>query len=452
MNATKILLGILIVALLSVSVMAFDVTLSPKSLNMLTGQESKIDIIISSPMADRYTLSVIGLKPWMTLETSGKTVSGNGTIKLFVSPNPSVSAGTYMVTVIAESSGGDEERDSATIRVEKGPDLVIENVSVSGELKPLGTVQTEAFLKSYSSSAFMNITVKESIMHNSKLVKEVVRTLDVQPLEKIKMAEDFQMPAGSESGPYSFTITVMQGSKNIASSAKPFRLGETDVINKEYKSRYFLLGYEKIITIRNDGNAEAQNVSHTEALASHNKKFYAGSGTVSGNEVSWIIDSIEPGKATTLSYKIDYSYMMWWAVFLVLLGWFVLTRVRMIELKKCVMQKKHIRSGESFTITLDIKNNTGSKVADVVVKDMIPSSFIIHNAHGFKPLVKKTERGTELLWRVKSMERGEDRMVNYQIRSVFSVAGKINLPRAEVHYKQGNRVRRTKSWLASVGL
>jgi len=49
-----------------------------------------------------------------------------------------------------------------------------------------------------------------------------------------------------------------------------------------------------------------------------------------------------------------------------------------------------------------------------------------------KPVIRKTNNGTRLVWEIDSMEPGEQRVFEYSIKPLVEVEGGITLPEAEL--------------------
>ena len=58
-----------------------------------------------------------------------------------------------------------------------------------------------------------------------------------------------------------------------------------------------------------------------------------------------------------------------------------------------------------------------------------------------KPIIKKSEAGTELIWKIGKMKPREVRVLSYKIKNL--VEGNLKMPKAYVRFRDnnGNRVR-----------
>jgi hypothetical protein len=96
------------------------------------------------------------------------------------------------------------------------------------------------------------------------------------------------------------------------------------------------------------------------------------------------------------------------------------------------IDKGIFKSGDEVKVSLRVKNR-GGVLEGAVVRDVVPNSFIIPKDFGtLKPIIRKTARGTELLWRVGNMHAGEERIVNYVIIPRSLEKQHIVLPAASV--------------------
>ena len=132
--------------------------------------------------------------------------------------------------------------------------------------------------------------------------------------------------------------------------------------------------------------------------------------------------------------------------------WIFFYKVRIIRIKKFILEKKFIEEGEEFTVGIEIANSTGRKIENVTVKDFVPSVFNIKEGEGLKPVRKKTAAGAELTWKLKDVHKNEVRILSYKILPVFGVHGTIRLPQASVSFMGRKKTVEIKSAFANIGV
>ena len=147
----------------------------------------------------------------------------------------------------------------------------------------------------------------------------------------------------------------------------------------------------------------------------------------------------------SLEYRIDYLPLILLLILIMLFAWFVLFKLRTLNVRKYILQKKTIREGTQFTVGIEIKNSTGKKISNLVIKDFIPPVFAVRESVGLRYKKKKTNYGTDLTWKLKDLKNGEERIVSYKIVPVFGLNTTMNLPNARISYISNDKTFHTNS-------
>ena len=95
-----------------------------------------------------------------------------------------------------------------------------------------------------------------------------------------------------------------------------------------------------------------------------------------------------------------------------------------------------------YHVIIEIKA-PNKNLSNAVVRDWV--SPLAHvDKDGFKhakPVVRKSEAGTELIWRLGDIIAKEERILSYKIKTI--VQGHLKMPKAYIRFmnKKGERVR-----------
>jgi len=215
-----------------------------------------------------------------------------------------------------------------------------------------------------------------------------------------------------------------------------------------------MFGFTKTITIRNDGNAEADIVTITNDISAVEGVFYSGDlpARAEDGRYVWLVRGVAPGTVLTIEYKVDYTSLFAFMLAMIILGWVLFFKLRTVRIKKYIIQKKELEEGEEFTVGVEVRNASGSKKDEITVRDFIPPVFEFKSAQSPEPTRKKTAAGVELTWKLKGVHHREERLVSYKIVPLFGVHGTIRLPRASATFKLNKREMTNHSTYAVIGI
>jgi len=435
---------------------AFDMKLDRDTLIAPIDTTNKADITFSNG-DDTILLSMVGEKPWMLLTPTQFALKPgeNVTVSLFASPKSDTSQGLYRVRIVAEGSNTKEKKTADLfISVERESGVYIERILVSGDLQPTGIAQIEFQLKNFGTSTVNDILLSGSVEQGNTRLFDFSFNVDrIDPLKARTIDKPFFLAEQAPAGMY--TIKAKLSYQDITREFETkFTVAERSVIKKtvtDYSP--FITGYSKVTTIKNYGNT-AGDFTLKESLSNFDSIFYSGTepSLVTDNEYMWQINNMRPGETATISYRVDYMPLILFLLTILVFSWYILVKLRTVRITKFIMQKRVIEEGAEFTIGLDVKNASGTNVENAVVRDFVPSVFIVKEGEGPKPVKRKAAHGTELEWKLNELFNKEQRILSYKIVPVFGVRGKIALPTASVRFKIADRAAENKSNVSAVGV
>ncbi len=444
------------ILLLSAPSFAFIVTVPDETINVAIGSSKQISVKIDSGTPEDIQFTILDPKPWITQDTTRLKLNGDETkyLNVFVTPLADTQPSVYRISLLSESLiSGESQKKFIFVNINKLDIVDVEKIIVSGNFTPTDHVATSSIIKNYKARTVQNIRVRTSInTPTSKLIEfdQNIDSLDAGETKNI--TSTFTLPQRSEPGVYSIVVTVTAEGET-SSKTKTFTVLSQAHFVKESKKEPAVFGFKKTLTVTNIGNTE-DDALITDTLSGLDGAFYSGEtpSVVKGSDFAWLMKDVKPGEVRTLSYKVDYSPLFLFIIVVLIAGWIFFFKVRIIRVKKFILEKKFIEEGEEFTVGVEIANSTGKKVENATVKDFVPSVFEIKEGDGPKPATKKTAAGTELVWKIRDIHKNEVRILSYKILPVFGVHGRIRLPHASVSFQRGKKELEIRSPYTSIGV
>jgi len=149
---------------------------------------------------------------------------------------------------------------------------------------------------------------------------------------------------------------------------------------------------------------------------------------LSGSNAYYWRFELEPGETASVDYRTRYWPPM--VVLSVLFGGVLLLK----RLYTGTNFSKEVRKTENgVKVHIEVENRSNHKVNDLTVTDFVPDVASVKEEFPMaKPVIRKTNNGTRLVWEIDSMEPGEQRVFEYSIKPLVEVEGGITLPEAEL--------------------
>ncbi|MBI4167461.1 MAG: hypothetical protein HY515_00745 [Candidatus Aenigmarchaeota archaeon] len=446
----------LVIVLSAAPAFAFTVTVPEETIVVPIGATKEVSIRVDSAKADDVSFSILDPKPWITQSDSMIKVTEEGPqfLKIFISPFMDTPIGVYKITILAESlKTGEQQKKFLFVSVNRIEIVEIEKIEAIGNFTPTGQVRATAWLKNYKLKTAENVKVVTSVNTPSSQLIEFEQNIEsIDPGEIKNVTYSFTLPKQSEAGLYSIVVKASSDGET-REKTKTFSVVSQANFIREAVQKPLVFGFSKYITVTNIGNV-VDDAFVTDRISPFEASFYSGEtpASVKGGEFTWLVKDVSPGESRTLSYKIDYTPLFVFILVVLVAVWVFFFKIRIIKLKKFILERKFIEEGEEFTVGVEIKNSTGRKIENAEVKDFVPSVFNIKDGEGPKPTKKKTAAGTELTWKVRDIHKNEERILSYKILPVFGVHGTIRLPQASVTFQRGKKQVEIKSAFANIGI
>ncbi len=162
-------------------------------------------------------------------------------------------------------------------------------------------------------------------------------------------------------------------------------------------------------------------------------------------EVVWS-QNLSPGDTALIRYETNYRrplFIVLVLIILVVVGYYLLRRSLKVK-KKVVVVKR----GDTtlLRVTLSLNNKGAQRIKLLTLIERIPNAVKAPNFGTVKPSkVSKAGNGTSVIWNIKSIGKGEERVYSYTVPIKLHKEG-IVLPPAYVRYSEkGKRVMNTSN-------
>jgi len=420
-----LMLAVALFSLLIGAANAFEMVTSTDTIVVRTGETKSIDIGLVSAIDDILIVASPIEHPWMTVPTHIPIVANqSASMKITFSPFNSTEPKIYRFGLVLQSLKTRELSEKNLTIVVHSAQVAIEKVDVSGELEPNGWGQLDMYVKNYEQSpadVVLKANVKGFLNYSERM------TLAAGEFRIVKRG--FVIPECQASGKYTASSELEFQGIRVFSADNDFTVVEKPVMTISKNETHSWLRTETVVTIRNIGN--------TNGVAEYSDQIF-GSLFFSGDKPTRIDDqyrwaiNVDACQTKVIRYYIDYTIIPA-VLFVILALWYVFLHLRTIRIKKMILQKAKIEKGMEFTIGIDVKSWVNAQ--NVEIRDFVPSLFEVRDTPGIKPIRRRTEAGTELIWRFKELRPYEERLVDYKIVPMFGVSGHVDLPRANVSFR-----------------
>lgn len=396
---------------------------------VLAGESTFFDVTIDNKVeeADWYSLSIYP-SDWVSIEggTSALFLGAYDKKTFRVNVNPPVDARgiNYIYSV---SANGRKLGASTGVIVpvkQRYRSLLLTDFSVScSECSDF--IELTAKVKNVGNIEIENLNFLISAGQYSKSVG----------LEKLEQGEEktvsVKFLVGSWSpGNYDASVKLTSNAGSDNKRAQFSVPVQSRIISTKYSQKNFL-GSTVYLIVKNEGNVQSTTDVLSEKISDPFVAVYPVDrpSSATGGILTWYA-TLAPGEQRTYVYS-----QVFWPIplggFLVVLGAaYAYVIATAIEIRKAIFGKAGV-----FGVSLQVKNR-GPATDGVVVKDVVPATFsVIPSFETLKPIMRRVAEGTELIWRVGTVGKGEERVLHYKIKPVGPASGA--LPKAVLRGRRG---------------
>jgi hypothetical protein len=202
---------------------------------------------------------------------------------------------------------------------------------------------------------------------------------------------------------------------------------------------------EVLVTVENAGSLVEEYVLREDIPSGAVTGFVTKpQGCVSreaGMECEFLVGNLLPGETRDVVYRIEHwpTYVQYAAGLVVLIALGVLS---VGEASKPRIKKKVVKRDKGHhTVILEVRNPF-KDLNNVIVRDFVSPLATVHRKfEHLTPVVKRSDAGTELIWKLGRIKPKEVRILSYKMKPV--VGGELKMPKAYLRYrgKDGKRLR-----------
>ncbi len=317
-----------------------------------------------------------------------------------------------------------------------------DNLQISDPIDPRKDTLIRLKLVNQRDVALSDINIK---LHSQFFDEK--RVLSLAPYET--KTQEFQVSFEEfvKYGNYPLDLEVTQNTKSLLAFTKDMRIGNYPKLGETISPESGFLYTKTEVEKLNEGNSNS--IEKYQKTFSYWQKLFTKSSPLpdtivkesQGYVYTWQFE-LSPKESYKITIVTSYRGFFWTLVIILVLAFIIyyFTK-RDIQIKKRIVSiKKELDSTSSVKVMLTVKNKSMSTIRNIKVLDRVPPTIELPSEFGtMHPKINKGQRGSELIWEIIALSRGEERIFTYKVRSKFKVIGSQTLPLAIAKYTKGGR-------------
>ncbi len=258
----------------------------------------------------------------------------------------------------------------------------------------------------------------------------------------------FRTDPAAKPGMYTLGVRVYSDGLLKGKLIKGFEVvSNQDVVEKTRTSSGFLTK-TKVITKTNVGNTAVQDrlkfsiSSFTKLFTRFDKEPGKAEGMLEWQFL------LQPGESYSVTITTDYRILFAViAAIVIIVGAYIYRSTKGVIIKKSILKVREVDGTSELKVMLHLKNKTDSRIRNVKLVETLPS--IVSHSPEFGTLkpdkIQKEEKMTRMIWSVEELEKGEERIISYNVKTRLHVIGKLVLPPVQVRYKHKTKMEVVRS-------
>lgn len=441
----KYVFALILIGMIS-TVYAFPATINVVNRTATVDDPAEFQVEVENdyPTQRRFRISSVSSPPptgnWIGYGNSQAIQSGEKTnFTININPPETAIQQNYRFNVNIRTLEGDGfETVSSYFSVNSQDDLKIMSTGLNrNSFRPSEEISMNLRVYNTASSP-LNYNVRASVFNETSSKSGAI----VSGTER-SHSFSFDVPDGTSPGTYSINLAVNQDGKIGDSVTQSFEVVSLENIKFDSQEDDRIFEYSETLSATNKGNSETF-VELNKTFPSYMIPITSFNTSndrvqkVEGSSTYYWESELAPGETTSVSYRIRY-----WPPLVVLAVLFsgVLLLKRLysgINFSKTVRKTE-----EGIKVHIEVENRSSHQVDDLKVTDFVPDiATVIEEFPMAKPVIRKTNNGTRLVWEIESMAPGEQRVFEYNIKPMVEVEGGVTLPEAELEMAE-ERIQET---------
>lgn len=270
------------------------------------------------------------------------------------------------------------------------------------------------------------------------------RTVSFFPYDNRTEEFVFRLEPNAEPGKYTFNIRVYQEQDLKGVLSTDFTvLKNPDIKESKVTDKGFLMKRVTITKI-NEGNSPIEERIRFD-VTRFQKMFTsvdpAVTSTTKGDKVyylNWEF-SVGPNESYDVTIVTDYKpiiIILLLLVLIVVLAFYYYSKD--VIIKKTIFRISGEKEGISeLKILVHIQNKGADIIKNIKIIDFLPNLIKPTEEFGtLKPeKIQKSKRDIRMIWSIPTLEKGEERVISYKVKSKLHIVGEILLPSAVLQYR-----------------
>lgn len=368
-------------------------------------------------------------------------------INFNVEPPEKIGAGVYSIPIFIYSLSDENINVQKEIKIliEENYNAEFKSIEINKKLfNPGDTVKTTEKVVNTGTEDFKEINIYYELTRGEKVLNSSEKSFSLGVGEEKLFDQTFNIKNKMPPGDYKIKLYLMKKDRILDKKTIDFSIKEVSKIEKQIDSSWTPIGEFGTINVKNIGN-----VKKTEKITMEIKKpwdIFLTSSRKSTKEYNdefvtfiWPV-TLEVGKSTQINYQIHYWPLIIVFILVVYAGYWTFKTFRRPKIKKDAVNIKELEDNKKeIMVSLEIKN-IGEKLTDVLIEDIIPPvAKLIRDFKTIKPKIKKTGEGTKVIWKLKELDKYEDRILTYKMETLIGTLDYLKLPKAKLKANIGKR-------------
>lgn len=461
------LLALFLTPSLAFSLNEVEVTLPSKDMSINAGETNEVYVTVKNNqnVEDVFSISIfpsISFINHITVTLDGYLATleaGSETTMKITFNAPECSKGmetTESFQVTAKSTSDSNVNDTKTMILAvkgKGPVCISDIIPNKYSFDPGEAMIIEVVLKNVADTASFQYGMQTNVKKDGKIIERFDEDVISIPAGGTRtITQSYTFDKYDMSGDYYIDVLLKDSLGNVLNSREidnPVTLDAVFNIKHEKSVSYGLLLQTITIKVKNEGNAPATTFYVTEDMPTFMQSFVQPMQMVTTNVTfdriyyHWFIDSLLPGEERIISYQINLWGAWGFAAILIII---IIIAFRIVYGPGIIKRFRHFGSltrGKEVLISLEVRNRSMHTIKDVVVKDFVPPIVgVVQRFDTLKPAIKRSRRGTEVIWKFNSLRPREERVLTYRIKPVVDIEGILKLPKAKMTYTDRKKRRK----------
>jgi hypothetical protein len=457
MNTKKGVLLFVALLLLSISVSAanFDVDFEAVDNTITFGQLAEFKIIVTNNLNTKETFKIktldypvweIKTEPILNPIQFSLNADQTEEIDLLVNPLHVSNYGVYDVNIITELVSKKEKIETplrvnlvspqAGVYVE----TVLATIIMNDKINPTKEVPIRITINNQNIIEYPEIIVK---VESNVIKDEIKESLGKKEKKTITLTKDIdpQTPPQVDT----LVVKLIAKNKTLDTEVKRIEIIEAKEISKDSETEARFLKTVEQITLKNIGNVQYREGIKIESsllqmlfTSSRPKGKFVKE---EGKRYLVIPVDIAPGETANIQVTKNYITLLVIValVAIIILLYYIFRSPLTISKKATNITYKEGGVSE-LKVVLNISNRSNSRLKNIEVIDRIPNiadlekGLTIGTLHPTK-ILKHEKKGTLIKWVIDELDKGDERVISYKIKSHLSILGEFSLAPTIVKFR-----------------